>query len=655
MRCCLRPGARFVFAAVLPFVFVSSATVGVVPGAAAAVRSGMTVSASSASAPTTIVGSACPDVMVIAARGTDEAPPNSDWQNPSAYTSDQYKGAGQTLYSMYGYLVSANPELKISLYPVGYPTSLPSGKNGLLALAEQTADYLNDADIGADGIVEDIQATDIACGGSVRYILAGYSLGAWAVHDALNQLTAQKLGEIAGVALFGDPKFQPGQPFVRDFKDQDTYHGVAYYTIEQADNGIPAAVAPQTGSWCLPADPICQFQYNHIQTWTSELGYCVRGKGACAHFQYPTDGETLNAAAFLQQFLHASWASVSGGWDATCAIRGDKTLWCWGNNAYGELGTGNTTSELSPVQVGTSAGWASVSVGQESACGTRTDGTLWCWGQNYVGQLGTGDTNVDLSPVQVGTSADWASVSVSYSSACATRTDETLWCWGSNAYGQLGLGNYTDQHSPVKVGTATDWATVSTQVAATACATRTNGTLWCWGDNTDGELGIGNTTSQPSPVQVGTATTWARVSTDGSLYTCATRTNRTLWCWGDNTYGELGTNNTTSELSPIRVGTATTWVSVSAGNGANTCATRADRTLWCWGQNYAGQLGTGDTNVHLSPVQVGTATSWTGVARGLEFGCAARADHSLWCWGSNYFGQLGLGDTTDRLTPTEVN
>lgn len=653
MRCYLRPGAWLVCAAVLPFVFVSSAAVGVMPSAAAAVRSSMAVSAGPA--PSTIVGVACPDVMVIAARGTDEAPSNADWQDPTAYTSDQYKGAGQTLYTMYGQLVSANPNLKISLYPVGYPTSLPSGKNGLLALATQTADYLNDADIGADGIVEDIQSTDIACGGSVSYVLAGYSLGAWAVHDALHQLATQKkLGEIDGVALFGDPKFEPGQPFVRDFASQDTYHGVAYYAIEQADNAIPPAVASRTGSWCLPADPICQFQYDHIQTWTTELGYCVRGKGACAHFQYPTDGETLNAAAFLQPFLHPAWASVSGGYDATCAIRTDRTLWCWGNNAYGELGTGSTTSELSPVQVGTSAGWASVSVGQESVCGTRTDGTLWCWGQNYSGQLGTGDTTVHLSPVQVGTSANWASVSVSYSGACAIRTDRTLWCWGSNLYGQLGLGNYTDQHSPAQVGTAASWATVSNQVAATACATRTDGTLWCWGDNTEGELGIGSTISQPSPVQVGTATTWATVSTDGSLYTCATRTNGTLWCWGDNTFGELGTSNTVSELSPVRVGSAANWVSVSAGNGANTCALRAGGALWCWGANYGGELGNGNSTQELSPVQIGTATSWTSVARGEGSGCATQADHTLWCWGNNFFGQLGLGDTTDRLTPTEV-
>jgi len=241
--------------------------------------------------------------------------------------------------------------------------------------------------------------------------------------------------------------------------------------------------------------------------------------------------------------------------------------------------------------------------GAAAALGVRPGLRGHCQGQNYVGQLGTGDTTVHLSPVQAGTATNWASVSVGYSSACATRTDRTLWCWGSNLYGQLGLGNYTDQHSPVQVGTAANWATVSAQVAATACATRTD---------------------------------------------------RTLWCWGDNTFGELGTGNTTSELSPVQAGTATSWGSVSAGNGANTCATRSDGTLWCWGANGGGELGTGSTTPVPSPIQVGTATSWAGVARGLQFGCAARTDHTLWCWGSNFYGQLGQGDTTDRLTPTEV-
>jgi sugar lactone lactonase YvrE len=147
----------------------------------------------------------------------------------------------------------------------------------------------------------------------VRYILAGYSLGAWAVHDALHEL-GSRLAEIAGLALFGDPKFQPGQPFVRDFKSEDKYYGVAYKYQPQY-NSIPPALVNQTGSWCLPADPVCQYRSDDISTWQSEVLNCVNLSESCAHFQYETDVETLrNAAAFLSPFLpHLYWAYLDQG------------------------------------------------------------------------------------------------------------------------------------------------------------------------------------------------------------------------------------------------------------------------------------------------------------------------------------------------------
>ena len=208
---------------------------------------------------------------------------------------------------MYKELVAANPGATFSLAPVVYRA------DNISVLFTNTLQYLSDPQIGEESIAPDIQTTDATCRHPVRYILAGYSLGAWVVHDAVNELGSSKLAEIAGVALFGDPKFQPGQPFVRDFQSEDKYYGVAYNYQTQYDS-IPSALVNQTGSWCLPADPVCQYRSDDLLTWNAEVQDCKKGLGACAHLQYATDGETLNAAAFLTPFLpHLYWANADAG------------------------------------------------------------------------------------------------------------------------------------------------------------------------------------------------------------------------------------------------------------------------------------------------------------------------------------------------------
>jgi alpha-tubulin suppressor-like RCC1 family protein len=299
-----------------------------------------------------------------------------------------------------------------------------------------------------------------------------------------------------------------------------------------------------------------------------------------------------------------TWASVSAGSTSTCATRTDGTLWCWGANGAGQLGTGDTTNRLSPIQVGTATSWAMVSAGNSDTCAVRTDHTLWCWGFNSAGQLGTGDTTDELTPTQVGVGASWATVSAgSNGGTCAIRTDDTLWCWGYNFFGPLGTGDTNDRLTPTQVGNATSWATVSAGNGST-CATRTDGTLWCWGRNDNGQLGTGDTTGRLTPTQVGIATSWATVSSGDAESACAIQTNGSLWCWGDNLSGDLGTGDSTSHLTPTRVGTASTWSTVSTGGVGSTCATQTNGTLWCWGENDLGQLSTGDTTDRLTPTGI---------------------------------------------------
>jgi alpha-tubulin suppressor-like RCC1 family protein len=207
-----------------------------------------------------------------------------------------------------------------------------------------------------------------------------------------------------------------------------------------------------------------------------------------------------------------------------------------GGPVAGHARTGATGQHMAKGRMSSGAPWTQIAAGDFHTCGIRTGGTLWCWGDNLFGQLGIAVYAGEDRPRQVTIPAPggWASVTAGYGHTCATRTDGTLWCWGQNYFGQLGIGNYTSHNRPQQVTTPAPggWGAVTAGSEQT-CATRTGGTLWCWGFNLDGELGIGNNTDQDLPQQVITPAPggWATVSA-GVYETCATRTGGTLWCWG---------------------------------------------------------------------------------------------------------------------------
>jgi alpha-tubulin suppressor-like RCC1 family protein len=298
-----------------------------------------------------------------------------------------------------------------------------------------------------------------------------------------------------------------------------------------------------------------------------------------------------------------------------------------------------------------------VSAGGNYACAIRDDNTLWCWGYNRFGALGAGSYRNHLGPVQVGAQAVWAQVSAGTNHVCALRTDGTLWCWGLNDGGDLGIASPFTQQSPVQVGTDTDWRQVSAGGSST-CAIRTDQTLWCWGLNIAGLIGVGSTTRAfRAPTQVRPATGWQQVSVSGPgtlAHACAIDTGSSLWCWGANNAGQLGTGGETGQLSPVEVGIQNDWRQVATGDSF-TCATRGDPRLWCWGDNSSGQLGIGSTfGPQNSPVPAGPARLWHQVAAGASHACAIRTDRTLWCWGQNSDGELGIASTVNQDSPVQV-
>lgn len=346
-----------------------------------------------------------------------------------------------------------------------------------------------------------------------------------------------------------------------------------------------------------------------------------------------------------------TWVGVSCGDYSTIGLRSDGTLWSWGDNSVGQLGIGNYVNQNTPVQVGTGNTWVSVSSGEAHSLALKSDGTLWSWGDNGSGELGIGNNTSQNTPVQVGAGNTWVSISCGGSNTIGLKSDGTLWAWGWNYYGQLGIGNTISQNSPVQTSVQqSDWLMTSCGFGHTA-AVRSDGTLWTWGLNIYGQLGIGNNINQYTPVQVGTGSTWVSVSC-GDAFTIGLKADGTLWAWGSNGEGALGIGNNTNQNAPVQIGTGNTWVSVSCG-GWHTTALRADGSLWTWGSNGSGQLGIGNNNDQNAPVQVGAGT-WLGVFGGGSHTMAIKPDGTLWAWGYNTYGQLGIGNNTNQNTPVQV-
>lgn len=330
-----------------------------------------------------------------------------------------------------------------------------------------------------------------------------------------------------------------------------------------------------------------------------------------------------------------------------------RNLYTWGSGSYGATGQNNTTDISSPTQVGSLSNWESgaASTGPFSIV-VKTDGTLWSWGYNALGSLGTGNVTYRSSPVQVGSLTNWSLVSAIGLHVLAIKTDGTLWSWGYNASGQLGIDSLAFKSSPTQVGSLSTWLKVSAGYNSSG-AIKNDGTLWTWGNNANGELGQNNTTYQSSPVQVGALTNWKDISMyQGAI---ATKTDGTLWAWGFGFYGQLGGGNNINRSSPVQIGALTTWSSASMGVASY--AIKTDGTLWSWGYNGDGQLGVGDRVSRSSPVQVGLLTTWSNLPPQGSTGGAMgviKTDGTLWTWGLNGSGQMGDGTTINRSSPIQI-
>jgi alpha-tubulin suppressor-like RCC1 family protein len=255
-------------------------------------------------------------------------------------------------------------------------------------------------------------------------------------------------------------------------------------------------------------------------------------------------GDTFDRTTPTQVGTNSDWSLLAGGYAHTIARKTNNTIWTWGSNTYGQLGLGDTIDRWTPTSLGTVSDWAKITTGGYYTITRKTNGTIWTWGSNTYGQLGLGDTNNRTTPTSLGTVSDWSTIAAGKWHTLACKSNKTFWSWGYNRYAQLGLGNFTDRSIPTQVGTDSDWAAAAGGKYHTM-GIKTNGTIWAWGSNGAGQLGLTDYPLQQTlPTLIGEQTDWSGEMALGDYHTLIIKTRNTLWTWGQNGYGQVGLGDT---------------------------------------------------------------------------------------------------------------
>lgn len=310
----------------------------------------------------------------------------------------------------------------------------------------------------------------------------------------------------------------------------------------------------------------------------------------------------------------AALETLSAGQRHTCGLLAGEA-YCWGYDRWGQLGAGNGAFEqcnlegvfwqcaTQPLAVQIGYRLTRIAVGSEHTCALDATGRAWCWGMNNSGQLGDGTVEPRSVPTAVAGGLRFTDISAGFGFTCAIATDASAWCWGAGAAGRLGTGTLQSSHVPVPVSGGLSFARIDLGDAH-ACGITVDSQAWCWGWGANGRVGSSAPVTRVTPIRANIAGTMTFVSA-GSAHTCALKDEGLLYCWGANSSGQIGDGSGTDQLEPTLIAPDLRFSTVSTG-AAHTCAIAApDGDLYCWGENAAGQLGTGSTADQPLPVPAG--------------------------------------------------
>jgi alpha-tubulin suppressor-like RCC1 family protein len=353
--------------------------------------------------------------------------------------------------------------------------------------------------------------------------------------------------------------------------------------------------------------------------------------------------------------------AVATGPSHTCALTTGGGVFCWGFNDDGQLGDGTAyTDRLTPVSVsGLRSGVIAIVVGRAHSCAVTSRGGVKCWGENRSGQLGVGTQRHRIVPTDVqGLTSGVTGGDAGDSHTCALLTNGTVRCWGQNQNGQLGSGTASSDNrlTPVPVRGLSGASAIAAGMWHTCAVLRSGGGVRCWGWNDYGQLGDGTTASRATSVAT-SGLSGASAIVAGESHSCALLTSGVVRCWGSNGSGQLGDGTDASNrLTPVAVRGLTGISAIAAGQSYTCAIVRSSGAARCWGVNTSGQLGNGQADgINNTPIAVVGLSSASAIAAGASHTCAVmRTGGGVRCWGSNDYGQLGDGTDLDSWSPVPV-
>lgn len=348
----------------------------------------------------------------------------------------------------------------------------------------------------------------------------------------------------------------------------------------------------------------------------------------------------------------ASSILMAAAGDYTCAVDTLQQGWCWGGGLTGQLGNGDTLTQLTPQPLSVPLYLTALSAGDFHACGLDRDAQAWCWGTNFIGVLGIGNySGREPNPLPVAGGHRFKSISAGDSHTCGLDLSGAAWCWGQGAWGQLGLGDTLPRPLPTAVATSLRFSRLAAGGLHT-CARTAEGVAWCWGANFLGQLGTGDTVGSLTPRPVGGGHHFDHLDT-GNYHTCGLVRHGEAWCWGSDFASELGSGLSSQDavVLPVPVHGGRRFVGLAVGRD-HSCALTAANTIWCWGSSVYGKLGNEEVQPTTVPVQVSGGFRFTSVAAAGNHTCASTTANQIYCWGRNILGQFGNATRQGSLTPT---